>query len=131
MVKAKFRRILSAPRLMRIVRDCLQKVPDPVTSRKWTLPDYLMSGLAISSLKYPYLLAFERVARADKTVQYNLKKLFGLRSTPCDTAVRERLDEVDPLQLRGAFKKVFAALQRGKALERFTWMEAHALSRSP
>ena len=47
MVKAKFRRILSAPGLVRIVRDCFQKAPDLVTGRKWSLPDYLMSGLAI------------------------------------------------------------------------------------
>ena len=47
MVKAKFRRIPGAPGRMRIVRNCFQKVPDPFTGRKRSLPDYLMSGLAI------------------------------------------------------------------------------------
>ena len=75
-----------------------------------------------SSLEYSSLLAFERNARDDKAVRYNLEKLFGLRGTPCNTAVRERLDQVDPFKLRGAFKQVYVGLQRSKALEEFSWV---------
>ena len=128
MDRAKFRRDLSAPGLMSIVRKCFRKIPDTVKGRKWDLSDYLMSGLAIFVLKYPSLLAFDRHAHSDETVQHNLRELFGLDSTPSDTAVRERLDEVDPFELRGAFKKVFAALQRGKALEKFTYLGHYLLS---
>ena len=46
---------------------------------------------------------------------------------PSDTALRERLDQVDPRSLRGAFKRVFAALQRGGGLEGFTCLGGHYL----
>ncbi len=128
MGKAKLRHNLSAPGLMRSVRNSFQKISDPVKGRQWALPDVLMSGLAIFSLKYPSLLSFDRASRNDKTVKHNLKKLFGVRATPCDTAMRERLDKVDPFQLRGAFKKVFAALQRGKGLEPFNYLGHYLLS---
>ena len=45
MVETMFYRNLSVPGLMRIVRDSFQKIPEPVTGRKWALSDYLMSGL--------------------------------------------------------------------------------------
>ncbi len=41
--------------------------------------------------------------------------------------MRKRLDEVDPFNLRGAFKKIFAQLQRGKILEGFRYIENHVL----
>ncbi len=47
MGQAKLRHILSAPGLMRSVRNSFQKIPDPVKGRQWALPDVLMSGLAI------------------------------------------------------------------------------------
>ena len=42
--------------------------------------------------------------------------LYGVGRVPSDT--RERLDEVDPRQLRHCFTKLFQLLQRGKELER-------------
>ena len=39
--------------------------------------------------------------------------------------MRERLDEVDPRQLRAVFKHVFTLLQRGKGLEGFTCLDGH------
>ncbi|MCY4356594.1 MAG: hypothetical protein OXD01_03630 [Gammaproteobacteria bacterium] len=42
--------------------------------------------------------------------------------------MRERLDKMDPFLLRGSFKKVFAALQRGKGLEQFTYLGHYLLS---
>ena len=66
--------------------------------------------------------------RTNETVRENLKHLYGIADAPCDTALRERLDEVDPVALRGAFKRVFALLQRGKGLEGFTWLDHYLLS---
>ncbi len=85
-----------------------------------------MSGLAVFGLKYPSLLSFERDARQTEAIRANLKSLYGVRRAPSDTRLRERLDEVDPRSVRGAFQAVFAALQRGKGLEGFDWM-GHAL----
>ena len=120
MAKRLLRRTLSAPGLLRVVRACFDEVEDPVSGRRFRLSDCLMSGLAVFGLKYPSLLQFDRDARTDEVVRANLKSLYGVERAPCDTALRERLDEVDPRELRGVFKRVFAQLQRGKALEGFT-----------
>ena len=76
-------------------------------------------------LKYPSLLQFDRDARTDELVRENLRRLYGIKRAPCDTALRERLDEVDPRQLRAVFKRVFTLLQRGKGLEGFTCLDGH------
>ena len=39
--------------------------------------------------------------------------------------MRERLDVVSPAQLRRPFKKIFAYLQRGKALEGYRYLDGH------
>lgn len=128
MAKKLFRKTLSAPGLLRIARDCFDRVPDPVAGRGLTLPDCLMSALAMFGLKYASLLQFDRDARRDERVRSNLRKLYGVARAPSDTAMRERLDGVDPAALRGAFKRLFAALQRGKALADFIWLGHHVLS---
>ena len=53
--------------------------------------------------------------------------MYGIERAPCDTALRERLDEVDPRQLRAVFKRIFTLLQRGKGLEGFTCLDGHYL----
>ncbi|MBY0544728.1 MAG: hypothetical protein K2Q14_04180 [Gammaproteobacteria bacterium] len=42
-----------------------------------------------------------------------------------DTCMRERLDTIDPKQLRGTFKKIVAYLQRGKALDSYRTLNGH------
>ena len=127
MANQRLRGTLSAPGLLRVVRACFDKLEDPVSGRRFSLSECLMSGLAVFGLKYPSLLRFDRDARTDETVRANLKSLYGIGRAPCDTALRERLDEVDPRELRGVFKRVFAALQRGKGLEGFTCFDGHYL----
>ncbi len=128
MAKLALRGALSAPGLLREVRKCFERIPDSVRGRKRGLPDYLMSGLAVFGLKFPSLLQFDRGARDDGLIRENLKHLYGIGDAPCDTALRERLDEVEPSVLRGAFKRLFAVLQRGKGLEGFTWLGHYLLS---
>ena len=128
MPKAVFRKILSAPGLLRLVRDCFDRIEDPIASRGLDLTDCLMSALAVFGMKYPSLLSFEKDARDEDRIRANLRNLYGVVRAPSDTAMRERLDLVDPRGIRRAFKVVFAALQRGKGLEGFTWLEHHLLS---
>lgn len=109
------RKSLSAPRLLREVRNNFVGIEDDTARRGLTLTDCLMSGLAIFGLKYPSLLQFDR-GRADAVVCANLKSLYGIGRAPSDTALRERLDEVDPTALRGVFRRVFHLLQRCKGL---------------
>ena len=127
MAKRLLRKALSAPGLLRVVRACFDEVNDPVSGRRFSLSDCLMSGLAVFGLKYPSLLQFDRDARTDEVVRANLRALYAIERAPCDTALRERLDEVDPRALRGVFKRVFAQLQRGKGLEGFTCLDGHYL----
>ncbi len=128
MSKAVFRKTLSVPGLLRVVRGHFDRIEDPIVSRGLALTDCLMSGLAVFALKYPSLLSFEQDARDEGRIRSNLRELYGVGRAPSDTAMRERLDLVDPRALRGAFKGVFAALQRGKGLEGFTWLGHHLLS---
>ena len=76
-----------------------------------SLTDALMSAFALFSLKSPSLLAFDK-----ERTEGNLQRVYGIERVPCDTAMREILDPVEPESLRPLFKHVFRALQRGKAL---------------
>ena len=105
MAKQRLRGTLSAPGLLRGVRKSFDKLKDPVSARRFRLSDCLMSGLAVFGLKYPSLLQFDRDARTDEVVRANLKTLYGVERAPCDTALRERLDEVDPRVLAAAQKR--------------------------
>ena len=64
-----------------------------------------------------YLLKFDDDVH--EAVLSNLTTLYGVGRVPSDTG--ERLDEVDPRQLRHCFTKLFRLLQRGKELEGYTY----------
>ena len=87
-----------------------------------SLMDALMSAFAMFSLKSPSLLAFDQ-----ERTEGNLQRVYGIERVPCDTAMREILDPVEPESLRPLFKHVFRALQRGKALEEMVFVEGHYL----
>ena len=78
-----------------------------------SMADALMSGFAVFSLKDPSLLAFDQRRVTDG----NLKSIYHVEDIPCDTQMRTILDEVDPVEIRPAYKSIFRELQRGKALE--------------
>jgi hypothetical protein len=86
-----------------------------------------MSGLAVFGIKYPSLLQFDRDVRTDEVVRLNLRHLYGVIQAPCDTHLRELLDDLDPKHLRGAFKSLFALLQRGKGLEDMVYLDGYYL----
>ena len=120
------RKFLSAVGLLTIVRTEFKKITPP---REPTLPkqgisfaDCLMSAFAMFSLKYPSLLQFDTHHRIDPQVRHNLGSLYGIEQVPCDTTMRERLDEGDPATLRKVYKRLFAFLQRGKALEPYRYL---------
>jgi hypothetical protein len=116
---------LSARNLIETVRSVFSKIPDNKDSNI-TLVDCLMSGLAIFGLKYSSLLQFDK-DRVDEVIVNNLKVLYGVERVPCDTTMRERLDNVEPDNLRKAFKKLFALIQRNKVLESYTYLDGHYL----
>ena len=122
------RQHLSASGLLSTIRQRFTSVPDGRTgSSSISMPDALMSGLAVFGLKCPSLLSFDQ-QRRDPIVDSNLHTLYGVEQVPCDTQMRTILDPVDPVDLRPAFKAVFAQAQRGKVLEEYVFFNGHYLN---
>jgi hypothetical protein len=119
----KLRKHLSADALLSRLRSGFADIVDYRPGKPdISLHDALMSAFAMFSLKSPSLLAFDK----DRT-EGNLHQVYGIERVPCDTAMREILDPVEPESLRPLFKGVFGALQRGKALEDMVLVEGHYL----
>lgn len=113
--------------LLNLVRSVFSDIQDGKgetrgTHASITRTDCLMSAMAVFGMKYPSLLQFDNDCEK-ASIRANIKKLYGVKKVPCDTYLRERLDDVDPQDLRPAFKAVFTELQRGKVLEQFQFFE--------
>ncbi len=74
----------------------------------------------------PSLLSLDEM-RFHRSRETDLQRLFGIKTVPSDTSMREILDEVDPADFRRGFTSIFRELQRGKALESFMFMEGKYL----
>ena len=123
--KAKVRKYLSADALFKTIRNQFKLISD---FRKGdaviSLCDALMSGFAMFSLKDPSLLVFDERRKEEA---HNLKSIYGIERVPCDSSIREIIDDVTPESLRPAFLSIFAQLQRGKVLEPMVFMEGSYL----
>ena len=76
----RLRKALSAPGLLKTIRQRFASVPDPRGPRsEIALSDALMAGLAVFGLKYPSLLKFDEASRED-VIRHNLKTLYGGRA---------------------------------------------------
>src|SRR5919206_2473610 len=123
MMAPKARKLLSADALFDLLRTGFAAIADHRSGdTDIALPDALMSAFALFSLKSPSLLAFDK-----ERTEGNLQRVYGIERVPCDTAMREILDPVEPESLRPLFKHVFGALQRGKALEEMVFVQGHYL----
>jgi hypothetical protein len=110
---------LSADSLFALVRSGFERIPDRrAENAKISLPDALMSGFAVFSLKDPSLLAFDERRRTDS----NLKSIYRIQKAPCDTQMRTILDGVEPEDNRPVFRDVFRRLQREKRLDEFVFL---------
>jgi len=117
--KIKLRNDLNADALFSQVRSGFEKIPDHRSKNiTISLPDALMSGFAMFSLKDPSLLAFEERISEDT----NLKSIYKINNVPCDTQMRTILDEVDPADIESSFTDIFRNLQRGNVLEPMVFM---------
>ena len=112
-------------RLLSKARESFSKVSYPVAKAnkpRINIVDCLMSGLDVFGLKCSSLLQFDQ-RRREETIEHNLHILYQIQNVPCDTYMRERLDPVDPREVRHAFKSVFSLIQRNKALEEYEYLE--------
>ena len=120
----KIKQDLSAPGLLKTVRKRFDKIKDPTRKPSISISDCLMSGLAVFGMKYPSLLQFDQ-NKDSCFVKHNLHTLYGVEKAPCDTYLRERLDELAPEYLETSFTAILAKLQRGKVLENYVYYQEH------
>lgn len=118
---AREEKTLSAKMLLNTVRTVFKSIPRDSKRAEISLPDCLMSALAMFGMKSPSLLAFDG-PNLEETVQHNLKTLYSIDRVPSDTRMREVLDEVDPRDVRETFLTVFHDVQRGKLLEHYGYL---------
>ena len=113
-IELKYRKHLNADAMFKRLHEEFSRVSD---CRKGhinvSIADALMSGFAVFSLKDPSLLAFDKRRETDE----NLESIYHIENVPCDTQMRTILDEVNPEEIRPAYKNIFREMQRGKALE--------------
>ena len=101
----------SAPALLGQIRADFGKIPDPRHGgQPFSLPDVLMSGVAVFGLKYSSLLKFDE-PRHEERVRANLNSLYGVPQAPCDSQLRTVLDGVSPAELRAPFIHIHQQLQ--------------------
>ncbi len=94
--------------------------------KKYDIPtvDCMTSALAMFSLKYSSLLQFDKDRKSEETtLSHNMRTLYGVPRTPCDTQMRERLDGQELTGIRSAVKAVIGRLQRGKVLEDWKFLD--------
>jgi len=90
--------------------------------------DAVMSALAMFTFKHQSLLQFDEIRKEENnTVCQNLQQLFHIHKVPCDTTMRERLDEQGPEIIRVAFKAILSLLQRGNLLKEFLFLGRYYL----
>lgn len=123
--KITMRKHLNADALFDTIRQDFAKINDHrANNRKIPLVDVLMSGFAMFSLKDQSLLAFDK-RRCNEPE--NLHEVYGVGIIPCDSQMRNTLDELSPAELRQPFLTLFHHAQRGKALEKLVWRDGHYL----
>ena len=119
---------VSAPVLLSQARRAFERIPDPRRyGQQFSLPDVLMSGLAVFGLKYPSLLKFDE-QRHEARIRANLKSLYGVEHAPCDTQLRSVLDRVDPVDVRAPFVQINQRLHQQGILEGFHYLGGFLVS---
>lgn len=126
-MKDKLRKSLSQPALLEVLEGRFAKIKEPGKREKISIKDCLMSGYSVFSMKYASLLQFDQDSREDEAIKHNLHSLYRIKTIPCDTYMRERLDEVDWKEMRPVYPRLFAVVQRHKMLEGFEFLDGHHL----
>ena len=108
MPKVAFRQEVSIPGLLSVARRAFAAIPEHKKRCQIPLVEHLMSALAVFGLKYPSRLQFDQDSRTEERTRHNLRQLYGIERAPCDTSLRERLDEVNLENLRAAYKRLFS-----------------------
>lgn len=122
------KKALSFTSLRKILSAVFENLPEhrQVAKVRHSLHDVFMSGFAMMHFQDPALLQFQR-ALEEGYRQNNLRTIFNVQSIPQDTQLRGVIDEIDSDKLEPAFDDFFAALQRGKYLEPYRFLDKYYL----
>ena len=117
------RKHLNADALFTTIHTEFEKIPEHRLGEvKISLADALMAGFAMFSLKDPSLLQFDK-RRKDQAKRGNLVRIYQLDEIPCDSQMREILDEVVPDKLGPVYTTMFRQLQRGNVLKKMVFLD--------
>lgn len=90
------------------------------------LSDFFMSAMAMFQLKYPSLLTLDK-GRTEKE-NGNLRQLFGIKTVPSDTRMRETLDEITPSKVQPLFGQILGELEKSGKLKHYEVLGGHMLA---
>lgn len=95
--------------LISLLKSRFNEVKDTRRSNKhYSLSDCLLSAFAMFSLKDPSLHLFRKRYNEREN---NLKRIFLIDELPKDSALRETIDRIKPLELQGLFSDIFTEIQ--------------------
>ncbi|MFN0033876.1 MAG: transposase, partial [Saprospiraceae bacterium] len=101
------------------VRHLFESVKDKrAQNTVYSLPDILMSGFAMFSLKYASLLDFEQQTSMEVE---NLSSVYGIERTCSDVQMRRVLDTHDPDFIRKEYSRRFKDLQKTGLLAEYEY----------
>ena len=84
----------------------------------YSINDAVMSGFAWMYFQDPSIKAFQERLQDERDMN-NLTTMFGVKSIPGDSQLRNIIDALGSEVFRPVFKDVFMRMQRGKQLEQF------------
>lgn len=122
---------LEMAHILGAVRKQFLSIPDyRKATKEKSIPivDYFMSGLAVFIMKFPSLLQFD-AKREKPIIKNNLMNLFQVgEKIPCDTHLREILDEYDPLvYIRPVFENNILLTEKYDLLKQFEFIDGYIL----
>lgn len=126
------RKYFSQDELLDEVSQALQEgltkhqVPD-IDQSAFSNVDCLKSGIALFTFKFPSLLKFDNAREHCQVFKNNMKRLFQVKTIPCDTYLRERLDGITPAVIRKSYTRLFTLLQRNRLLDHFRFFNRYVL----
>jgi hypothetical protein len=115
---------LSFNSLLKCLKNNFNKIEDcrDISRIDYILPDVYTSGFAMFYLQDKALLEFQR--RFQEQVQKNnLTTVFGVEKIPSDSQFRDLIDCHSYEPILESFEDIFRRLQRGKYLDRYSFLD--------
>lgn len=119
---------LSFSSLLKILQDSIENIADTRNQEKikYRMIDIYTSAFALFYLQDKSLLEFQR--RFQDTIQKNnLRTVFNVKEIPSDTQLRDIIDTHSNRSLIKVFKRYFQLIQRGKYLEKYSFLNSYYL----